>query len=164
MYSATSIYSCPVVFGILGTIYRSIALFSHLFQYSESGILLILSVNFVLITPYLLLVLGSMVALSTAPYSVIASGVLLVLGIGCLTAMLHLHRPIYFILLSGVTLQVSISILLVCLKVQGIPPLSFTPYVACLTPAATASLTLLSSRKYLCMAITPSLVVRPTMH
>ena len=162
VYSASSIYSCPVVFGVLGTIYRLIAFISHLIHYSGSGVRLILVVNSITITPYLLLLIGSAVAFSVAPYNLIASGILLILAIGCLTILLHIHRPIYFILLGGVALQVSLSILLLCFKVQGVSMIAYLPYVACLTPAATASLTLLSSRKYLCMAISPSLVVRPT--
>ena len=160
VYSASSIYACPVVFGIMGTIYRLIALISHLMHYSGSGVQLILAINSMLLLPYLLLLIGSAVAFSVVPYSLVASCVLFVLAILCLTVLLHIHRPIYFILLSGVALQVSVSILLICFKLQGVSPIAYLPFVACLTPTATASLTLLSSRKYLCTAITPSLIVR----
>lgn len=162
VYDATAIYSCPVVLGILGTIYRIFSLLSHLRHHFKAGVRLILGINALLVTPNLLLILASALALSTAPFQWIASGVLLVIAIGSFTLLLHIHRPIYLIIFLGVNIQVSLSILLICFKANGTVSMSYVPYTACLTPAATATLTLLSARKYLSMFMSPSLVVRQT--
>lgn len=157
--SGLAIYSMPFLASVYLLAYRALDLVHHIRHYKSAGLSLILKIHGIIAAPYILMLLSALIAFIHFSFHYTIAVCCFSLACICIRAQLNLMQADFSHMWSIVAFQAIISAFLLAIKSDDAFPSEF-PWLICLAPAFTASLSLLYFLKYVSLAIHPSLVIR----